>query len=118
MHFFSVYNICCIMFSLSYLVDVAAARQIGFKDASEVPVLCILAQDLLRRSKECDENIYEYICSVNGSNAYSLYMNLMDEFERCVNSYLAFHWNQVTHVINLVFILSYLVRSPIYFFFF
>ncbi|XP_027912536.1 uncharacterized protein LOC114191377 [Vigna unguiculata] len=77
------------------------ARQIGFKDASEVPVLCILAQDLLRRSKECDENIYEYICSVNGSNAYSLYMNLMDEFERCVNSYLAFHWNQVTHVINL-----------------
>lgn len=95
------------MFSLSYLIDVVAARQIGFKDANEVPVLCILAQDLLKRSKECDENIFEYICSVYGSYPDDLYMKLMDEFERYVNTYLAFHWNQVTNLISLVFILTY-----------
>ncbi|XP_052731043.1 calmodulin calcium-dependent NAD kinase-like isoform X2 [Vigna angularis] len=76
------------------------ARQIGFKDANEVPVLCILAQDFLKRSKECDENIFEYICSVYGY-PWDLYTKLIDEFERCVNTYLAFHWNQVTHLISL-----------------
>ncbi|CAJ1976481.1 unnamed protein product [Sphenostylis stenocarpa] len=78
------------------------ARQMGFEDASEVPELCILAQEYLRKSKGCDENIYEYISSANGENTDSLYMKLVDEFERCILSYLAFHWNQATSVISQV----------------
>jgi len=81
-----------------------AARQLGFEDDSKVPELCILAQDYLRKSKGCDENIYEYISNANVENTDSLYVKLVDEFERCILSYLAFHWNQATSVISLVYI--------------
>ncbi|ESW16065.1 hypothetical protein PHAVU_007G126100 [Phaseolus vulgaris] len=77
------------------------ARQLGFEDDSKVPELCILAQDYLRKSKGCDENIYEYISNANVENTDSLYVKLVDEFERCILSYLAFHWNQATSVISL-----------------
>ncbi|XP_020222967.1 uncharacterized protein LOC109805338 [Cajanus cajan] len=79
------------------------ARQIGFEDASEVPELCILAQDYLRKSKGCDENIYEYISNANEDDPDSLYVKLVDEFERCILSYFAFHWNQATSVVSQVF---------------
>ncbi|XP_014513574.1 uncharacterized protein LOC106771990 [Vigna radiata var. radiata] len=77
------------------------ARQMGFEDASEVPELCILAQEYLRKSKECDENIYEYISNADKDNVDSLYMKLVDEFERCILSYLAFHWNKATSLISM-----------------
>ncbi|KAL2325115.1 hypothetical protein Fmac_024173 [Flemingia macrophylla] len=80
------------------------ARQIGFEDASEVPELCILAQDYLRKFKGCDESIYEYISSANDErNPDSLYVKLVDEFERCILSYFAFHWNQAPSVVSQVF---------------
>ncbi|KAK2455848.1 hypothetical protein P8452_02931 [Trifolium repens] len=76
------------------------ARQIGFEDASEVPELCILAQEYLKKSKGCDQSIFEYFA--NEKDSESLYMKLVDEFERCILSYFAFHWEQVPYVISQV----------------
>jgi hypothetical protein len=79
---------------------VCTARQIGFEDASEVPELCILAQEYLKKSKGCDQSIFEYFA--NEKDSESLYMKLVDEFERCILSYFAFHWEQVPYVISQV----------------
>ncbi|KAK7278461.1 hypothetical protein RJT34_23490 [Clitoria ternatea] len=78
------------------------ARQLGFEDASEVPELCKLAQDYLRNSKGCDERIFNYISHANEEDIDSLYTKLVDEFERCILNYFAFHWNQATYVISQV----------------
>jgi hypothetical protein len=77
-----------------------AARQIGFEDASEVPKLCLLAQEYLQKFKGCDQSIYEYLADEKDSE--SLYVKLVDEFERCILSYLAFHWKQAPFVISQV----------------
>jgi len=77
-----------------------AARQIGFVDASEVPELCRLAQDYLRNSEGCKESIYQYLA--NGEDPNPLYAKLTDEFERCILSYFAFHWNQASYIISQV----------------
>jgi hypothetical protein len=85
---------------LDWLVYVLAARQIGFEDASEVPKLCLLAQEYLQKFKGCDQSIYEYLA--NEKDSESLYVKLVDEFERCILSYFAFHWKQAPIVISQV----------------
>ncbi|XP_057423721.1 calmodulin calcium-dependent NAD kinase-like isoform X2 [Lotus japonicus] len=76
------------------------ARQIGFEEEDQVPALCIVAQDYLRKSKGCDQSIYEYLANEN--DAGSLYVKLVDEFERCILSYFAFHWTQAPSMISQV----------------
>ncbi|KAJ1409423.1 Zeta toxin domain [Sesbania bispinosa] len=76
------------------------ARQMGFVDASEVPGLCRLAYDYLRKSEGCEESIFEYIANEKDPN--SLYAKLIDEFDRCILSYFAFHWNQASYLISQV----------------
>ncbi|CAI8599015.1 unnamed protein product [Vicia faba] len=76
------------------------ARQMRFVDADEVPELCRLAQDYLRNTKGCKENIYQYLA--NGDNAKALYAKLIEEFERCILSYFAFHWNRASFIITQV----------------
>ncbi|KAK2401986.1 P-loop containing nucleoside triphosphate hydrolase superfamily protein [Trifolium repens] len=76
------------------------ARQMGFVDANEVPELCRLAQDYLRNSEGCKESVCKYIA--NGNDPNSLYEKLIDEFERCILSYFAFHWNQASYIISQV----------------
>ncbi|XP_058770792.1 calmodulin calcium-dependent NAD kinase-like [Vicia villosa] len=76
------------------------ARQMGFEDYSEVPELCILAQQYLQKSKDCDQSIFEYLA--NEKDSESLYVKLVDEFERCILSYFAFHWKQAPFVISQV----------------
>ncbi|KAL5068350.1 hypothetical protein RYX36_019237 [Vicia faba] len=70
----------------------------GFVDAGEVPELCRLAQDYLRNTEGCKENIYQYLA--NGDNANALYAKLIEEFERCILSYFAFHWNRASFIIT------------------
>ena len=79
---------------------VYAARQMGFVDAGEVPELCRLAQDYLRNTEGCKENIYQYLANVDNANA--LYAKLIEEFERCILSYFAFHWNRASFIITRV----------------
>ena len=56
------------------------ARPMGFTDLEECPQLCKLAYAYLKKSKECDENIYEYLSSQ--PDAYSLYVKLVEELDR------------------------------------
>ena len=72
----------------------------GFPDPDECPRFCKLAYDYLKKSKECDQNIYEYFSSL--PDAKSLYIKLVEEFERCILSYFAFHWTQASFMINQV----------------
>ncbi|KAK9289222.1 hypothetical protein L1049_017696 [Liquidambar formosana] len=74
------------------------ARQIGFEDVDECAYLCKLANDYLRKSKGCEQNIFEFFA--NESDANSLYVKLVEEFERCILSYFAFHWSQASFMIT------------------
>ncbi|XP_020534129.1 uncharacterized protein LOC105632092 isoform X2 [Jatropha curcas] len=76
------------------------ARQLGFADPNECPQLCKLAYDYLRKSKDCEGNIYEFFA--NEAEAESLYVKLIEEFDRCILSYFAFHWTQLSHMITQV----------------
>ncbi|KAL5067035.1 hypothetical protein RYX36_017922, partial [Vicia faba] len=84
-------------FTSCFLIFVIS-RQMGFVDADEVPELCRLAQDYLRNMEGCKENIYQYLA--NGDNANALYAKLIEEFERCILSYFAFHWNRASFIIT------------------
>ncbi|KAF8392269.1 hypothetical protein HHK36_022611 [Tetracentron sinense] len=76
------------------------ARQLGFADADECPQLCKLANDYLRKSKGCEDNIY--VIFANDPDADLLYVKLIEEFDRCILSYFAFHWSQATLMISQV----------------
>lgn len=76
------------------------ARQLGFKDESECPQLSKLAIEYLKRSKGCEENICEFFA--NAEEADSLCEKLVEELERCILSYFAFHWSQASSMINQV----------------
>ncbi|XVF28689.1 hypothetical protein REPUB_Repub15cG0051500 [Reevesia pubescens] len=75
------------------------ARQLGFADANECPQLCKLAQNYLTNPKDCEVRIFEYFG--NEPEAETLYVKLMEEFERCILSYFAFHWSQASNMISL-----------------
>ncbi|KAI3469694.1 hypothetical protein Pfo_026357 [Paulownia fortunei] len=76
------------------------ARQMGFEDENECPKLINLAYEYLKRSKGVDDKIYEYLA--NEPNADDLYVKLVEEFERCILGYLAFHWSQAPLMISQV----------------
>ncbi|KZV48206.1 hypothetical protein F511_10792, partial [Dorcoceras hygrometricum] len=73
-------------------------RQMGFEDADECPQLRKLADEYLKRSKGVDEKIYEYL--TNQPNSEELYVKLVEEFERCIVAYFAFHWSLAPVMIN------------------
>ncbi|XP_050218860.1 calmodulin calcium-dependent NAD kinase [Mercurialis annua] len=76
------------------------ARQVGFLDPNECPQLCKLAGDYLRKSEDCESNIFEYFGNQAEAEAQSLYVKLIEEFERCILTYFAFHWTQVPPIIT------------------
>ncbi|KAL4287926.1 hypothetical protein AHAS_Ahas19G0235000 [Arachis hypogaea] len=79
------------------------ARQMGFEDASEVGELCKMAEEYLRKSKGCEESIYEYLANDGDNNGSDLmYVKLIEEFERCILSYFSFHWNHASFLISQV----------------
>ncbi|KAI9195527.1 hypothetical protein LWI28_015778 [Acer negundo] len=74
------------------------ARQLGFADAKECPQLCKLAYDYLKKSEGCEDNLYDYFS--NEYEAESLYVKLVEEFDKCILSYFAFHWSQAPSMIT------------------
>uniref|UniRef100_A0A7N0UBV8 Zeta toxin domain-containing protein n=1 Tax=Kalanchoe fedtschenkoi TaxID=63787 RepID=A0A7N0UBV8_KALFE len=70
------------------------ARQIGFEDPSECPQLCKLAYDYLRKSNGCEENIFDY--------GESVYVKLVEELDRCILAYFAYHWTHTSAIISQV----------------
>ncbi|KAK3043469.1 hypothetical protein RJ639_002048, partial [Escallonia herrerae] len=76
------------------------ARQIGFKDGSECPKLCKLATEYLVKSKGSEGRIYEYFGHEPDLNF--LYVKLVEEFDRCILGYFAFHWSHASLMISQV----------------
>ncbi|KAG4928106.1 hypothetical protein JHK82_053792 [Glycine max] len=67
------------------------ARQMGFKDRRSCPHLCRLASEYIRKYEGFEDDIYAFF--ENEPDADSLYVKLVEEFERCILSYLGFYWN-------------------------
>ncbi|KAF8111692.1 hypothetical protein N665_0073s0050 [Sinapis alba] len=76
------------------------ARQLGIEDPNECPQLCKLANAYLMKTKGYNENVYEYL--VNEAEADSLYIHLLEEFERCILTYFAFNWTQSSNLISQI----------------
>lgn len=80
-----------------------AARQLGFRDGNECPQLCKLASDYARGLKAFEafeDDIYAYFS--NEKEGESLCIKLVEELERCILAYFAFHWSQAPLMINQV----------------
>ncbi|KAK9684632.1 hypothetical protein RND81_10G221600 [Saponaria officinalis] len=76
------------------------ARQIGFEDPNECPLLCKLANDYLKKTEGCESNMFEYLA--NELDAELLYVKLIEEIDTCILSYFSFHWTHTSSMINLV----------------
>ncbi|TYI13664.1 hypothetical protein ES332_A08G073400v1 [Gossypium tomentosum] len=76
------------------------ARQMGFKDRRHCPLLCKLATEYIRKCDGCEEDIYTYFS--NEPDVDSLFVKLVEEFERCILSYFAFHWSHADLMISQV----------------
>ncbi|GMJ08797.1 NAD kinase-CaM dependent [Hibiscus trionum] len=76
------------------------ARQLGFEDANECPELCKLAHNYLQNPKDCEVKMFEYFG--NEAEGEGLYVKLMEEFERCILCYFAFHWSRASDMITQV----------------
>lgn len=72
----------------------------GFDDTNECPQLCKLAYEYLKKSKGCEDNIYEFFSKE--AEPESLYVKLVEEFDRCILSYFAFHWSHASLMISQV----------------
>ncbi|KAK7277572.1 hypothetical protein RJT34_22587 [Clitoria ternatea] len=76
------------------------ARQMGFKDRRSCPHLCKLASEYIRKFEGCEDDIYAFF--ENEPDADSLFVKLIEEFERCILSYCAFHWSHGDVLISQV----------------
>ncbi|XP_039029534.1 uncharacterized protein LOC120163761 [Hibiscus syriacus] len=76
------------------------ARQMGFNDRRECPLLCKLAAEYIRKLEGCEEDIYTFFSSE--LDVDSLFVKLVEEFERCILSYFAFHWGHADLMIAQV----------------
>uniref|UniRef100_A0A6N2LSN9 Zeta toxin domain-containing protein n=1 Tax=Salix viminalis TaxID=40686 RepID=A0A6N2LSN9_SALVM len=76
------------------------ARQMGFADRRGCPRLCRLAAEYIRKCEGCEEDIFAFFAQE--PDADSLYVKLLEEFERCILSYFAFHWSHADILIGQV----------------
>ncbi|KAL6217484.1 hypothetical protein ACLB2K_010701 [Fragaria x ananassa] len=76
------------------------ARQLGFQDRRECPNLCKLATEYMRKCDGFEDDIYSFFSTK--PDADSLFVKLLEEFERCILSYFAFHWNKADLMISQV----------------
>lgn len=72
----------------------------GFEDASQCPQFGKLALDYLRKTNGYKEKIFAYF--EKEPNAEALYVKLMEELEKCILGYFAYHWDQATFMISQV----------------
>lgn len=74
----------------------------GFKDGSECPKLKKLADEYLKKNNVgIDDKLYEYFAN-EGEYAESLYVKLIEEFERCILAYFSFYWTHTSFMISQV----------------
>ncbi|PKA55361.1 hypothetical protein AXF42_Ash004000 [Apostasia shenzhenica] len=76
------------------------ARQIGFGDISECPQLGKLAYDYVRKTHGFEDNIFAAFSSEPDAEALS--EKLMDELDRCILGYFAYHWKHAALMISQI----------------
>ncbi|GAB4850998.1 hypothetical protein Ancab_030294 [Ancistrocladus abbreviatus] len=76
------------------------ARQLGIEDANECPLFCKLANDYLKKTEGCESSIFEFFAS--DPDAELLYVNLIEEFDRCILGYFGFNWSQISLMLTQV----------------
>ncbi|KAL5217456.1 hypothetical protein ABZP36_018140 [Zizania latifolia] len=74
------------------------ARQLGFQDINECPELCKLANNYLKRTSNCMDDIYDFFAIIPDSE--SLYVKFLEELDKCILGYFAFHWDHATALIS------------------
>uniref|UniRef100_A0A0D9VWJ8 Zeta toxin domain-containing protein n=1 Tax=Leersia perrieri TaxID=77586 RepID=A0A0D9VWJ8_9ORYZ len=74
------------------------ARQMGFQDINECPQLCKLANNYLKKTKSCMDDIDDFFA--NTPDSESLYVKFIEELDKCILGYFAFHWNHATTLIS------------------
>ncbi|KAF0922237.1 hypothetical protein E2562_029128 [Oryza meyeriana var. granulata] len=74
------------------------ARQMGFDDINECPQLCKLANNYLKKTKNCMDDIDDFFA--NTPDSESLYVNFIEELDKCILGYFAFHWDHATTLIS------------------
>ncbi|CAH9086878.1 unnamed protein product [Cuscuta europaea] len=74
------------------------AGQMGFREKKECPSLCKLASEYIIKADGCEEDIYNFFATE--PHADSLFIKLVEEFERLILSYFAFHWTQASYMIS------------------
>ncbi|CAO2826549.1 unnamed protein product [Amaranthus hypochondriacus] len=67
------------------------ARQLGFSDRRLCPQLNKLASDYIQKREGWEETIYSIFAQ--DPDCDSLFIKLVEEIERCILSYFAFHWS-------------------------
>lgn len=75
------------------------ARQLGFQDARECPQLCKLANNYLSSTRTCMEDIYGFFANAN-KDAEALYVKFIEELDKCILGYFAFHWDHAAYLIT------------------
>lgn len=86
-------------------VVVFVARQLGFEDERECPTLCKLAYGYLRRSNECEDDIFDFLSQ--DQEHESLYVKLVEELDKCILGYFAFHWSHAPFLMTQVMHFNY-----------
>ncbi|XP_072950872.1 calmodulin calcium-dependent NAD kinase-like [Typha angustifolia] len=76
------------------------ARQLGFEETDECPHLRKLSYDYLRKANGCEDNIFAFFA--NYPNAEALYVKFIEELDKCILGYFAFHWCHATLMVSQV----------------
>ncbi|CAI0385605.1 unnamed protein product [Linum tenue] len=72
----------------------------GFADKRQCPHLCKLAAEYIRKTETCEEDAFTFFAEE--LDADSLFVKLVEELERCILSYFAFHWSHADLIISQV----------------
>ncbi|XP_056685233.1 calmodulin calcium-dependent NAD kinase isoform X2 [Spinacia oleracea] len=71
--------------------EMQQARQLGFPDRRLCPQLSRLASDYIQKREGWEDTVYSFFA--RDPDCDSLFIKLVEEFERCILSYFAFHWS-------------------------
>ncbi|XP_020272629.1 uncharacterized protein LOC109847800 [Asparagus officinalis] len=74
--------------------------QFGFTDANKCPQLAKLAFEYLKKTHGCEDDIFAFIS--HEDEAEFLYVKLIQELDRCILGYFAFHWDHATLLITRI----------------
>ncbi|KAJ4754567.1 P-loop containing nucleoside triphosphate hydrolases superfamily protein [Rhynchospora pubera] len=76
------------------------ARQLGFEGMHECLHICQLANDHLKQTKGHEESIFAFFA--NEPNAENLTIKFIEEIDKCIMGYFAYHWNHATSMITQI----------------